>query len=61
MMDPKEDTSVAQAILNDKTLNGKVGRVSIVEGPSGYGAFRNPMTGEIGSLVGCTWRVQVTP
>ena len=60
MMDPKEEASMTQALLSDRTLGGKVKRLSVVEGPSAFGVFLNPQ-GEAGSLLGCTWRVQVTP
>lgn len=59
MMDPSATTSVAKAITYDKTLGGTVGKVSVIEGPSSYGVFQD--AGGQGALLGCTWRVQVTP
>ena len=59
LMDPKEETSMIQAILSDRTLGGKAAKASVVAGPSAYGVFVNP-AGEPGSLLGCTWTVQVT-
>jgi hypothetical protein len=56
MMDPRSETSVALAILEDRTLNGKVDHVH-VEGPSNYGIFAE----EGGNLLGCTWTAVVTP
>lgn len=59
MMDARSDTSLEKAILADRTLNGKVGHVNVEGGPSEYGAFVDPGGG--GSLLGCTWTVQVLP
>jgi hypothetical protein len=56
MMDPRSTTSVALAILEDRTLGGDVEHVH-VEGPSSYGVFAE----EGGSLLGCTWTAVVTP
>jgi hypothetical protein len=57
MMDPEASTSMAQAILSDKTLGGAVGKVHINEGPSAFGVFQD--TGGDGNLLGCTWTVRV--
>lgn len=59
MMDPEANTSMAQAILSNRTLGGVVERVANVEGPSAYGVFLD--SGGDGRLLGCTWRVQVFP
>ena len=59
MMDPVSAVSVAQAVTYDKTLGGAVGKVSVIEGPSGYGVVQD--AGGQGALLGCTWRVQVVP
>lgn len=65
MMDPQADTSVAAAITAAgtsspaKTLGGVVENAVVVSGPSDFGAFTDP--GATGSLLGCTWRVQVIP
>ena len=58
MMDPEATTSVAQAIMADKTLGGVVHRLSILAGPSAFGVFED--TGGDGNLLGCTWTVQIT-
>lgn len=58
MMDPRETTSVALALTDDKTLGGKVEHVSVA-GPSDYGVFVDP--GGAGAWLGCTWRVEVLP
>jgi hypothetical protein len=59
MMDPQATTSLAQAVLSDRTLGAKVERVD-VDGPTNYGIFVDPgAQGE--ALLGCTWRVRVTP
>jgi hypothetical protein len=60
MMDSEEDTSVEKAILSSRTLGGKVTKASVVAGPSSFGVFVSPQ-GEVGSLLGCTWTVQITP
>lgn len=57
MMDPDAGTSVAQAIMYDRTLGGVVGKVNVAEGPSAYGLFAD--AGGEGAYVGCTWTVQV--
>lgn len=59
MMEPEEETSMLQAVLYSRTLGGKVTKASVIAGPTGYGVFLNP-AGEPGSLLGCTWTVQVT-
>ena len=59
MMDPVSSASVAQAVTYDRTLGSTVGKVSVIEGPSSYGVFQD--SGGQGSLLGCTWRVQVIP
>jgi hypothetical protein len=59
MMDPEATTSMAQAILFDRTLGAKVERVNVT-GPSAFGVF--PDAGGSGSaLLGCTWTVRVFP
>jgi hypothetical protein len=58
MMDPDATTSVALAILTDKTLGSTVGRLSVT-GPSGFGVFPNASGVMDGSLLGCTWNVRV--
>lgn len=60
MMDPNGPRSMLMAITEDRTLGGKVGKASVVEGPSGYGEFPGSTDGS-GRLVGCVWRVQVVP
>ena len=60
LMDPASTTSMTMAITADRTLGGVVARSSVVEGPSGFGTFRG-ISGEGGVLLGCLWRVQVTP
>jgi hypothetical protein len=60
MMDPESSTSMAMAITADRTWGGVVARASVVEGPSGFGVFPQA-SGDGGALLGCTWRVQVTP
>jgi len=56
MMDRTGGTSMAQAILSDRTLGGVVGNLN-VEGPTGYQMF-----GQSGfELLGCTWLVRVLP
>jgi hypothetical protein len=65
MMDPQDSLSVSAAITAAgtaspaKTLGGVVESVS-VEGPSNFGIFTDPGP-TAGSLLGCTWRVQVLP
>jgi len=59
MMDPEAATSMAQAILGNRTLGGVVERVATVEGPTAYGVFPDPGGG--GNLLGCTWRVRIVP
>jgi hypothetical protein len=58
MMDPNSSTSVAAAIESDRDLGSVVGNLK-VEGPSGFGVFRDS-SGE-GNLLGCTWTVTVFP
>jgi len=59
MMDPTSTTSLAQAVLSNRTLGNKVERVDI-DGPTNYGIFIDPgAQGE--ALLGCTWRVRVMP
>ena len=57
LMDPVAVTSVAAAIVSDRTLGGVVEHV-MVEGPSDYGFFVDPGGG---ALLGCTWKARVTP
>lgn len=59
MMDPEASTSMLKAILSSKTLGGVVSNISIVDGPSAYGVFRD--AGGQGSLLGCTWGTRVIP
>jgi hypothetical protein len=58
MMDPEATTSVAQAILSDRTLGNTVERVNVSAGPTAFGVFPVP-AGE--NLLGCTWTVRVIP
>lgn len=58
MMDTDADTSVAGAILANKTLGGSVGQLSIASGPSAFGVFEATGTTD-GNLLGCTWTVRV--
>jgi hypothetical protein len=61
MMDPEATTSVAQAILSDRTLGNTVERVNVSAGPTAFGVFPAP-AGETGeNLLGCTWTVRVIP
>jgi hypothetical protein len=60
MMDPAGSRSMTLAITSDRTLGGKVGKASVVEGPSGFGEFPGA-TNDGGRLLGCIWRVQVAP
>lgn len=57
LMDPVGVSSVAAAIIEDRTLGGVVEDVT-VEGPSDYGVFIDPGGG---ALLGCTWKARVTP
>lgn len=57
LMDPVAVTSVAAAVVDDRTLGGAVEHVA-VEGPTDYGFFVDPGGG---ALLGCTWRARVTP
>lgn len=57
LMDPSSANSVTVAVESDTTLGGKVGDVSVTEGPSNYGIFTDP-TGK-GSFLGCVWTVTV--
>lgn len=59
MMDSRADTSVARAVLADRTLGSKVEQAMISEGPSNFGIFTEPL-GQ-GAYLGCTWTVRVTP
>lgn len=59
MMDPRNESSVEQAILADPTL-GTAAVVQTVEGPSSFGVFADPGM-DSGNLLGCTWRVRVMP
>ena len=59
MMDPQAAPSVAQAIMFSRTLGGVVGKVNVSAGPSAFGVFGD--AGGQGSLLGCTWTVQVIP
>ena len=62
LMDPQGGASMEQAIEQDRTLGGKVAKAAVVEGPSAYGMFTDPVIeGQAAVYVGCTWRVQVTP
>ena len=58
MMDPASTESVAMAILEDTTLDGKVEHVNI-EGPSDYGVYVEPSGA--GAYLSCTWLAKVTP
>ena len=57
MMDPSASTSVAQAIMSDKTLGGVVRKLNVTAGPSAFGVFED--TGGDGNLLGCTWTVWI--
>lgn len=57
-MDLEDAASVTQALLDDTTLDGTVGEIS-VGWPSGFQAYADP--GGQGFLIGCTWRVEVYP
>lgn len=57
LMDPDASTSLAQVVLDDRTLGGTVERVGGVDGPSSFGLFGDPSGS--GNLLGCTWRVRV--
>lgn len=59
LMDPFADTSLAQAVLADRTLSGTVEDAVVSEGPSNYGIFAD--AGGQGNYLGCTWTVKVTP
>lgn len=58
MMDPSATTSLAKAIANDRTLGNKVSSLS-VEGPSGFGVYRD--SSGAGNLLGATWTVRIFP
>lgn len=58
MMDNEATTSVEAAILSDKTLNGTVGKVHILEGPSGFARFQDPGPTPR-DLMGCVWTLRV--
>jgi len=58
MMDSGQPTSVERAILEDVTLGGVVGDVTVEDGPSGFGLWPPPGGG---LLLSCTWNVQVIP
>ena len=58
MMDPQGTASVEQALLEDRTLSGTVGYLS-VDGPTDYGVFVEP--NGAGAFLSCTWTVQVIP
>lgn len=60
MMDPRAATSVALAILGDRTLGGVVEDCAVIE-QSGYALFPIPADPEGGSYIGATWTVRVTP
>lgn len=59
MMDRRDETSVALAILSDDSLGGVVDRVDVVS-QTGYGMFANPDP-QGDSLLGSTWTVRVYP
>lgn len=59
MMDPRAETSLALAVLSDKTLGGKVDDLQ-VSGPSDYGIF-DAIGINTGAYLGCTWLVEVLP
>ena len=59
LMDPFASSSIAQAVISDRTLGGTVEDAAISEGPSNYGIFAD--AGGQGSYLGCTWTVKVTP
>jgi len=59
LMSPFAATSLAKAIRADRTLGGAVSQAFVVSGPTGFGEFLD--AGGQMSLLGCTWRVQVTP
>ena len=56
LMDPRSDTSVAAAILADRTLGGRVSDL-IPTGPTGVIVY-TPIGNE-GYLVGCEWRTRI--
>jgi hypothetical protein len=58
LMDPQASTSVAQAVLANRTLGSVVEKVGSVEGPSQYGLFGDPNGA---NWLGCTWRVRIFP
>jgi hypothetical protein len=61
LMDPEALTSVAQAVLADRTLGNTVERVNVSAGPTAYGVFP-VLPGQTGeALLGCTWTVRVIP
>lgn len=59
MMDPDSSTSVAKTLERDRTL-GSVVEHLVVDGPSGFGVFPEPIP-NTGALLGCTWTVEVYP
>lgn len=59
MMDPTATTSVAQAVMYDRTLGGTVHKAHVAEGPSAFGVFAD--AGGQANRLGCTWTVQVIP
>ncbi len=64
LMDPTATTSLTQAIEYDRDLGGKVGQISVQEGPSAYGVFGEVApSGELsqGALIGAVWRCRVIP
>jgi hypothetical protein len=58
LMDPDAATSLAQAVLANRTLGSVVERVGSVLGPSQYGLFGDPNGA---SWLGCTWTVRIIP
>lgn len=59
LVDPKADTSLQQAILADRTLDGAVTDMWISSGPSGYGGFPDVNSQNAFAYLGCTWTVTV--
>lgn len=59
LMDPSGSTSLAAALESNVTLGGVVDNL-VVGGPSGFGVFPEPLP-NTGTLLGCTWTVEVWP
>lgn len=58
LLDPSAATSLAQAIVADRTLAGSVSSLTVI-GPSAYGIYRD--AGGVGSLLGAVWTVDIIP